>query len=269
MPYSPGTRSIRPAISGPSSELEHPVRGRPRPVEQLDGLAARDERRRDEPDRRHRPEEAHHQADQSPVEVVGAGVEALVDGVRQPGVLAVGPAVAHQVEGDALVGEDLGVEAGDEPSARLPMQRRRHEMPDRETRRSGDGDAEIGHRGEQDDATGLGDVGAMEFGEGRDEVGARRRRPDRRLAEQRGDRQHDHGQGPGLAPAFRDPVGRDQAPERRELFKGHASGEALLSRQHSGISPIPSSARLRSPGTPGIPSYNNERNSAACHVNDW
>ena len=76
------------------------------------------------------------------------------------GVLAVGPAVAHQVEGDALVGEDLGVEAGDEPAARPAMQRGRHQMPDREAGRAGDGDAEIGHRGEQDDAAGLGDVAA-------------------------------------------------------------------------------------------------------------
>ena len=132
--------------------LQRPVRGRARPVEQLDRLAALDQRRRDEPHRRHGPEEAHHQADQSAVEVVRADVEALVDGVRQPRLLAVGPAVAHQVEGDALVGEDLGVEAGDEPSARPAMQRGRHQMPDREARRSGDRDAEVGHRGEQDHA---------------------------------------------------------------------------------------------------------------------
>ena len=211
---------MRPATAGPSSRATQAVRGGAGLVEEGDRLAALDQRHRDEPDRGDRAPETHDEPDQPAVEVVGAGVEPLVDGVGQPPVLAVGAAVAHQVEGDAAVRQDLGVEAGDQPLPRAAVQRGRNQMPDRETGRARQRDRKVGEPRQQDGAAGARGVGVGKVGERGDEVGARGRRPDGGLADDEGDCQHDRAQQPGLAPALGQPIGRDQPPERRAAFHG-------------------------------------------------
>ena len=250
---------------------DHPVRGRPRPVEQRDGLAAGDQRHRDEPDRRHR-------ARRSPSR--GRSARRRGGRCRCRGAGRSSPAAGASLPSDprSLIrsramrwSERISAsKRAISQLARPAVQRGRHQMPDRDTGGPGKRDAEKGHRGEQDDAAGIGDIRPMEFGEGRDEVGARRRGPDRGLAEQGGDRQHDHGQGPGLAPALREPVGRNKPPERGAPFHGarlprkHANGTSL-----HGCRPSRHQHCSAPPGTPGTLPYVRGQDSADCYVNDW
>ena len=192
--------------------------GRPdhHPVERLHGPAALDERLHHEEDGGERAPEAHREADHPAVEPARALVDALVDGVGQAGLAAALGAVARQVEGNALVGQHLGVEAPDEPAAGAPVQGRRRHVPQHHATLARDVDGEVGEARRRQDPRGVGDVLVVELRQRREEVGARGGRPDARLAQQRGQPEEERGQRPGLAPPLGDPVGGDQSPEGAE-----------------------------------------------------
>ncbi len=186
-------------------------------VERLDGAAPPEQLLRDEEDRGHGTPEPHRQTDQATVEPCRTDVDALVDRVRHACAGTAVGTVAHQVEGDALVGQDLGVEAIDQPGACATVQRRRHEMPERCAGGPGDEDAEIEERGQQQRARRVGRIAVVEFGKRGDEIGTGRRGPDAGLAEHCRHGEDDGRQRPRLLPPVRGPVRRGQAPEGAKL----------------------------------------------------
>ncbi len=218
----------------PGREVDHPgqpqrvrdVRGKA--VEPLHRAAPADQLLRDEQDRGHGAPQPHRQADEAAVKPGRALVDALVDGVRQAAVAADLAPVAHQVEGDAFVGEDLGIKALDQPSARPAMQRGREEMAKRDTGGPAREDRQINPDGRQHGPRRVVRVAAMEFGERGDEVRARHRRPDARLAQQRRHREDDDRQSPGFLPPLGEPVGRGEAPEGAEPRQSVALGHCAL-----------------------------------------
>ena len=184
-----------------------------RAVERLDRLRALHEGLDDEEDRGDRPPEPHGEPDHPAVEPARALVDALVDGVGQARLAAALGAVARQVEGDALVGEHLGVEAPHEPAARPPVQGGREHVPQRHAAGARDEDREIGEAGRRQHLRRIGDAPVMELRQRREEVRARGCGPDAGLAQQRRHREQHDRERPGLPPALGDPVGRDEAPE--------------------------------------------------------